>query len=286
MVEFKKRLLHLHNCRGVSWNLLHKILHYDQTLHDLYQYTEQHLQSLFHLSPTRAHSLFHDLHTYTSEQISSYYSKKSIQPITVYDPEYPSLLKYIYDPPFVLYMMGVQQILTSEKCLAVIGARKPTDLGLRSASCLIPPLVQQNWTIVSGMASGIDTSAHLEAIKAGGQTIAVLGSGFDFIYPKENEKLFKHMSAKQIVLSEYPPYIPPNKWHFPARNRIISGLSKAVLVIEAREKSGSLITADQALEQGRDVFAVPGSIFSAQSAGNKSINSARSKIGHDRGPIF
>lgn len=278
MSEFRMRLIHLHSCREASWRLLYKIILHDRTLHDLYNYSKHQLQSLFHLTPSKAHRLFHDLHAYTPEQICSYYVKRKIQPITIADPAYPHLLKQIYDPPFVLYTMGMQRILTGEKRLAVIGTRRPTEAGLRSVARLIPPLVQQDWTIVSGMARGIDSSAHIETIRAGGYTIAVLGAGFDYIYPKENEKLFLHMSKKQILLTEYPPFTPPQKWHFPARNRIISGLSKAILVIEAKEKSGSLITADQALEQGRDVFAVPGSIFSAQSTGTNQLIQQGAKL--------
>lgn len=278
MAEFRKRLIHLHSSRHASWKLINKIIHHDRTLQDLYHFNKHHLQSLFNLSPTNADHFYHDLHSYTPEQIHAYYTKRNIYPITVDDPTYPSLLKQIYDPPFVLYTMGRQSVLTHEKILAVVGTRKPTPLGLRSVAKLIPPLTMNDWTIVSGLASGIDASAHTETIKAGGNTIAVLGSGFDFIYPKENEKLFSHMAKNQILLTEYPPYIPPQRWHFPARNRIISGLSKAVLVIEAKEKSGSLITADQALEQGRDVFAVPGSIFSMQSKGTNELIQQGAKL--------
>lgn len=276
--EFRRRLIHLHSCRNMNWKLLYRIINHDPSLHHVYQCSTQELEQMFQLSSTSARNLHYDLHQFTPEEITSYYNEKQIHPITINDPFYPPLLKHIYDPPFVLYGLGMKEILQEKKLLSIVGTRNPTEQGLRSLSYLIPPLIKDDWTIVSGLAKGIDAAAHHVTMQWKGKTIAVLGSGFDFIYPQEHRKLFANMSKSQLILTEYPPYIPPRKWHFPARNRIISGLSSAVLVVEAKEKSGSLITADQALEQGRDVFAIPGSIFSKQSIGTNRLIQQGAKL--------
>jgi DNA processing protein len=278
MSEFRQRLIHLHSCLEINRNLLAKIINYDQQLQSIYDYSIKQWQVLFQLPLHKAESLYHHLHICKPEHLLNYYYNKHIHLITIADAEYPILLKQIYDPPYVLYGLGQKDVLKQDKRLAVIGTRVPSKTGIQAVAKLIPPLAQKDWIIVSGMAKGIDSCAHWQSIQAGGRTIAVLGSGFNFIYPKENIHLFSKLSQKNLLLTEYPPNTPPQKWHFPARNRIISGLSQAVLVIEAKEKSGSLITADQALEQGRDVFAVPGSIFSDQSKGTNYLIQQGAKL--------
>ncbi len=278
MADFKERLVHLHSCRSMNWKRIHRLLADDQNLTNIYHYSEHDLKSQLQLSTESARTLYYDLHQVSPNDILTYYRKKEITPITINDTSYPQLLAQIYDPPFVLYARGRLELLKQEKRLAVVGTRKPTKVGLQTLIHLIPPLVNERWTIVSGLALGIDAYSHRLTIEAGGQTIAVLGCGFDFIYPRENQTLFDEMANNQLLLSEYPPFVPPKKWHFPARNRIISGLSTAVLVVEAKERSGSLITADQALEQGRDVFAIPGSIFSPQSVGTNRLIQQGAKL--------
>ncbi len=191
----------------------------------------------------------------------------NIYPLTINDPHYPSLLAHIYDPPILLYCKGNLQLLTMKK-VAVVGSRTPTLYGKQVVKKLSTVLVETNSAIVSGLARGVDTEAHLSAIKTGGCTIAVTAAGFSHPYPPENQTFLQNTSAQSLlVVSEYPPHVKPQKWHFPTRNRIISGLSYATIIIEAKRKSGSLITADLALEQGREVFAVPGSIFAPESEG-------------------
>ncbi len=131
---------------------------------------------------------------------------------------------------------------------------------------------------MSGMAKGIDAYAHWQAIEQRGQTIAILGSGLNYVYPPSHRDLFQKLAAQQLIISEYPPHFPPRKWQFPERNRLISGLSRGVIVVEAKEKSGSLITADQALEQGREVFAVPGPIYSPASQGTNHLIQQGAKL--------
>ena len=193
-----------------------------------------------------------------------------IRLITLKDDEYPVNLREIYDPPPYLYIKGgIDE--RDRLAIAIVGSRSSTPYGLGIARRMAMGLASHGITIVSGMARGIDSEAHRGALKAGGRTIAVLGSGIDIIYPGENKKLYEEISRKGAVISEFPISTPPLSNNFPRRNRIISGLSTGVLVIEASLRSGSLITARLALEQGRDVFAVPGSITSSRSHGTNML---------------
>ncbi len=207
-------------------------------------------------------------------------AKENLQALTIEDEAYPKLLKQIYDPPFILYYRGNLEAFNGFQ-LAVVGARKYSAYGQQAAEKLVRELVLNNLTIVSGLALGIDTLSHLAAMDAGGKTIAVLGSGIDrqSIYPSQNRYLAdKIQKTGGLVLSEYPIGTMPLKHHFPQRNRIISGLSSATLVIEAGEKSGALITAFHAIEQNREVFAVPGSIYSGSSEGTNKLISMGAKL--------
>lgn len=177
---------------------------------------------------------------------------------------YPELLRSIPDPPALLYVRG--QIPSGES-LAVVGARRASAAGLRLTSELCTTLAGRGIAIVSGLARGIDTAAHQGALAGDGPTMAILGCGIDLIYPPENERLYHRIAECGALISEYPPGAPPLAAHFPGRNRIISGLCRGVLVVEAAAGSGSLITVDFALEQGREVFAVPAQVFSPTSQG-------------------
>jgi DNA processing protein len=182
------------------------------------------------------------------------------------DPAYPSALREIADPPPVLYVRG-EITPADDWAIAVVGTRRATTYGRQVTEKIVTDVVRAGVTVVSGLAHGIDTHAHRAALAAGGRTIAVLGSGVDRIYPTVNKALADQIAESGAVISEYPLGTPPDGQHFPRRNRIVSGLSRAILVVEADYKSGAMITATQAAEQGRDVFAVPGSIFSPMSAG-------------------
>lgn len=192
--------------------------------------------------------------------------KKDIKVITQEDKSYPDRLKQIFDPPVVLYVKGEIK-KEDDRALAVVGTRKITSYGREVTEMLIRDLASYNFTIVSGLARGVDSLAHKLALENGLRTIAVLGSGVDVIYPPENKKLASEIIQNGALVSEIPPSVEPSRGYFPARNRIISGLSLGVLITEADEKSGSLITAGQALEQNREVFAVPGPIYSKLSRG-------------------
>ncbi|WP_449353953.1 DNA-processing protein DprA [Virgibacillus natechei] len=209
---------------------------------------------------------YKDLHNhYLTEQIKSDSHQYSI--LTIVDENYPPVLKTIKDPPIVLYVAGNASLLSHMPALSVIGTRNPSNEAMAKVKYLTRPLLDKDWVIISGMAKGIDSYAHIHALKNQSKTIAVLGGGFHHIYPKQNTVLFKQIVEKGLILSEYAPDIPPKKHYFPERNRIISGLSFGTLVIEATERSGTLITVDQALDQGREVYAVPGSPLIPQTKG-------------------
>lgn len=205
--------------------------------------------------------------------------KEKIKIITLPDEEYPKPLKEIYDPPALIYLKG-EIIAEDRQSLAIVGTRKLSAYGSQITPLLAADLVGAGFTIVSGLAKGIDTLAHSAALKAGGRTIAVLGSGLDSrsVYPPINKRLAEEISQNGAVISEFPFGAQPLANHFPQRNRIISGLSLGVLVIEAPEKSGAILTANNALEQNREVFAVPGHIFSQNSLGTNNLIKMGAKL--------
>ncbi|MGT2960219.1 DNA-processing protein DprA [Streptococcus caballi] len=185
--------------------------------------------------------------------------------ISILDQEYPLELKEIYNPPVLLFYQGNLDLLAKPR-LAIVGSRNCSDVGAKSVQKLIKELGNQ-FVIVSGLARGIDTCAHVASLKNGGTSIAIIGTGLDRYYPKENTKLQDYMAKNHLVLTEYVAGEQPLKFHFPERNRIIAGLAQGVIVVEAKMRSGSLITCERALEEGRDVFAVPGNILDGKSDG-------------------
>ncbi len=193
-----------------------------------------------------------------------------IQILTWNDPAYPERLRQIDQSPFVLYLKGnlIEEDIWS---VAVVGTRRYSDYGQQVTEVLTRTLAEQGITIISGLARGIDGIAHKQALDVGGRTLAVLGSSLDQLYPPEHRGLAERISSQGGLLSDYPPGTPPDGSNFPPRNRIISALSKAVLIIEAGQKSGALITANYAAEQGKDVFAVPGKITSPLSKGTNRL---------------
>ncbi|TYS61595.1 DNA-protecting protein DprA [Sutcliffiella horikoshii] len=273
----KRRLITLHHCPGLTIKALQNLLMKDPTLERLYTMNPPDIASYFTTTQKQARSIYHHIHNNNVSQLLSIYKEQSIVPLTIWDKDYPALLKEIYDPPVVLYTKGNQHLLKT-RMLGIVGARLMSSYGNHSLNKLIPPLVKEKFTIVSGLAKGVDISAHQLTMEKGGNTIAVLGSGFFQIYPKEHLSYAEKIASHQLLLSEYPPYTPPTRWNFPQRNRIISGLSEGVIIIEAKEKSGSLITADQSMEQGREVFAVPGSILSETSKGTNALIQQGAKL--------
>jgi DNA processing protein len=187
--------------------------------------------------------------------------------LTLTDERYPQLLRETYDPPIVIYCLGNLAAVFSQPAIAVVGSRRCSTYGRNVAEGLSRELAERGVTIVSGLARGIDSAAHRGALDGRGITVGVMGTGLDAVYPKENRKLAERIAEKGALMTEFPLTTPPVSQNFPFRNRVISGLSLGVMVVEGAERSGSLITARLAYEQGRDVFAVPGNITSAKSFG-------------------
>lgn len=259
-------LLHLVRSQLISRKQIHFILKRDPSLLKLSSYSPIKIATEFQIPPLLASQLKNSLHCPNiSQKIKQ--DQKKCHILTIFDQSYPLLLKQIVDPPLVLYVIGDVTLLNKLPIISIIGTRQPSKEAWGKVALIATPLIKKDWIIVSGLAKGIDSFAHKVTINENGKTIAVLGSGFDYIYPKENRGLFSLIKNRGLVISEYPPDTPPRKYQFPERNRIISGLSLATLVIEARKRSGTLITVNQALEQGRDVYAVPGSPLHPETEG-------------------
>ncbi|WP_102271470.1 DNA-processing protein DprA [Cytobacillus massiliigabonensis] len=274
MDNFTKRLVHLHHCRGIGWKTIYHILKIDPQLKSLYHHSFSDLI----LQKSATLTTLNDLHSDLIHEQIQQYSQNDIRIITIYDDEYPLLLKETYQPPWVIYAKGDISLLKKDNLLAVVGSREYTEYGENAINYLLPKLIEKGIVIVSGLAMGIDAIAHHTAIRNDGRTIGVIAGGLFNIYPKTNKDLAEEMMKNQLIISEYPPHTKPDKWQFPMRNRIISGISRGTLVVQAKRKSGSLITANFAVQEGREVFALPGSIFSAFSAGTNELIQLGAKL--------
>lgn len=218
-----------------------------------------------------ANNIVNPIYKKDLEQYIEYMNKYNIDIITILDEEYPQKLRNIYDPPACIFIKGNKDVLNNI-AISIIGCRQCTNYGMNIAKCIAYNLSKNNINIISGMAKGIDSYAHMGAVNAKKTTIAVLGCGLDIIYPKENLKLFNDILENNgAIISEYLIGTKPEKMNFPARNRIVSALSDGIVVIEARKRSGTLITVDFALEQGKEVYVVPGNVNSPQSVGTNEL---------------
>ena len=263
-------LLHLSLIEDVGPALINRILETvkHEQLADIYEYTAQDFVYTCGIPPASAHIIVQGLADRAMlERECSLLEKEKIHLLTIFDDGYPSLLKHIHLPPTVLYYKG-QPLQDSVPAIAFVGARAATQYGKKAIDALIPPLIEHGWNIVSGGALGIDTFAHQAALKAQGKTTVVLGSGLLRLYPARNKDLFDAVIEQGgTIVSSFHLNMEPLQGNFPARNRIIAGLSKACVVVQAAQKSGSLITASLALEQGKEIFAVPGHFDDPMSAG-------------------
>lgn len=204
-------------------------------------------------------------------------NKYKVKAITCNSPDYPQRLKEIHDYPPIIYIRGTL-LSEDECCIAVVGTRRATAYGRQVTEEIVTDLSKNKITIVSGLAKGIDSIAHRAALDAGGRTVAIFASGLDTVYPAENVRLAREIMERGALISEYPLGTRPKADNFPRRNRILSGISLGVLVVEAGEKSGALITAEQALQQNREVFAIPGSILSPTSRGTNNLLQQGAKL--------
>lgn len=279
--DVEKRFLALHYVFPVPANRFIKLLEEDPELIEFPTYSIEKLRYLLNLTSQKASQLKRHLSESSSTPFEQIYASHGIIAIPFMHPNYPKVLRIMIDPPAVLYVQGDVKLLNSTMKVAIIGARKASFYSERALSYIVPPLVKNDMVIVSGLAKGADTLAHQAAIRYGGKTIAVLGHGLFHLYPRENSRLKEIIAEDHLLVTEYPPYVRPERWTFPMRNRIISGLSHAVIVTEAARKSGTMSTVEHALEHGKDVFAVPGPVTSILSEGpNHLIGEGAAPLSH------
>ncbi|MGM0844585.1 MAG: DNA-processing protein DprA [Bacillota bacterium] len=274
----KNILFTLQHCDSIGWKSIYLLMKSTASPAEIYRLSPSDLRNILPISATKVNAFYQQFHSFDPLIKIKEYQERNIKFITVLDKKYPPLLKHIYDPPWVLFYSGKEALLQRERKIAIVGSRKSDDYTAASLKTLLPQLIEEGFVIVSGLAAGADELAHRTAILLNGDTIAVIGGGLDYIYPASNRKLAEWMMSNQLVVSESPPDTRPQRWHFPMRNRIISGMTQAVLVTQASRKSGSLITAEFSLNEGRDVFALPGRMDSALSEGSNLLIQQGAKL--------
>lgn len=275
--EEHENLLRLSAVPGIGGSKLRALVAYFKSAAKIFQASPKRLTMVTGIDVKTAHNIKKFNGQRFAAQQFSRMEKSGARLITFWDKEYPPRLKQIYDPPALLFVKG--ELTTEDKyAVAIVGTRRPTNYGKIVTEKLTVELARMGLTIVSGLAYGVDTLAHSHCLHAGGRTVAVLGSGVDVIYPNENRRLADQVSSNGALVSEFPLGAGPDRMNFPKRNRIICGMSLGVLVIEAGEKSGALITAMMALEQNREVFAVPGNIDSPRSIGTNKLLKQGAKL--------
>ena len=276
-MDDRERLLILNMVGCIGSVRLRNLLKHFGSLSRIFQAKEKELKEVKDIGPVIAEKITQSLKKIDIKKELRLIKKHGVEIISFLDERYPENLKNIYDPPIVLYVKG--DILAQDRAsIAIVGSRLASFYGLNTAERLAFELASRGLTIISGLARGIDSSAHKGALKAKGRTLAVLGSGIANIYPEEHAPLADKISGSGALISEFAMTMPPEKKNFPCRNRIISGLSLGVVVVEAAQKSGALITSDIAMEQGRDVFAVPGKVDSVTSKGTNSLIKQGAKL--------
>ena len=264
-----------------------KLLELYKTPDKIYTLTKEELLKVEGIGEETVKNIIESKDKKIIEKHIQYMKNNKIDIITINEESYPQTLKEIYDSPVSLYIKGNKKILNGDN-MGIVGCRECTEYGKKAAKYFAYNLTKENINVVSGLARGIDSYAHLgslstvldvEKIKNCGKTIAVIGNGLDIVYPRENTELANEIvRSGGAIISEYPCGTSPDKMNFPARNRIISGISKGIIVVEAKAKSGTLITVDFALEQGRDVYVVPGNINSINSVGTNDLIKQGAKL--------
>jgi len=269
--------LRLVSIKGLGPGTIQKLLTKYSSPENIFKASREELEELTYIPKTVVDKIIgNDYKEFVETQLKLL-EKYHVRLISIIDDEYPHLLKYIYNPPILLYIKG-ELTLEDELAFAVVGTRKPTQYGKIAVRRIVPKLARSGLTIVSGLAYGIDSASHHEALNAGGRTIAVFGTSLDIIYPSTNRKLAERIVANGALISEIPLGEKIETWNFPNRNRIISGMSKGTLVVEGARTSGALLTSKYALEQNRDIFAIPGNINSPMSDGPNYLLKLGAKI--------
>lgn len=257
-MEDKKYWIWLSRLEGIGPIKIKQLLEIYKIPKKIWELKKEELLKIKGIGEKIANQILNEKYRNNLEQYIEYMEKYHIGIINILEEDYPEKLKNIYDSPIVLYYKGNKKLINSNKMIAIVGCRNCSIYGEEVSKKFAHDLAKEGICVISGLAKGIDSRAHLGALKEKGKTIAVLGSGLDRIYPSENIKLYNEIVKNGgLILSEYVIGTNANRMNFPARNRIISGLSDGVLVIEAKEKSGTLITVDFALEQGKEVYVVP-----------------------------
>lgn len=270
-MEDKKYWIWLSRIEGLGSVKINKLLELYKYPKAIWDLQKEELMQVDGIGLTLANKICEQKYRKGLDVYLDYMKKYDIKLITIQDERYPNKLRNIYDAPAILYVKGNTSIL-NDFAISIIGCRECSEYGKKIAKEISFKLSQYNINIISGMAKGIDSYAHIGCLNAKGKTIAVLGNGLDRVYPKENIGLYNEIiKTGGAVISEYIIGTKPEKMNFPARNRIVSGLSNGIVVVEAKEKSGTLITVDFALEQGKNVFVVPGNITSDNSRGTNGL---------------
>jgi len=270
-------LLRLIGVNGIGNKRILKLYNFFGSLDVIFKASTQEIMNLIGIDYDTAVQIKDDTYKRFADKQISEIKKKNFKVLTYWSSDYPLPLKRIFNPPVVLFYKGTIEEKDFNS-ISVVGMRMPSQYGKQATEYFCTELVSRDITIISGMARGIDTIAHRCSLKNKGRTLAVLGSGLNVCYPPENRKLFNDITKSGAVISEFPLYTPPNKENFPRRNRIISALSKGTLVVEGGVKSGALITAYFALDQGKEVFAVPGNINNTKSRGTHKLIKEGAKL--------
>ena len=264
---------------------IQKLLKIFKSPKEIFKYDNKQLSDLTFLSENTINEIKKNENNEFIENQLKLLEKYNVRLISITEDEYPDLLKFIYNPPILLYIKG--NILPRDhRAFAIVGTRKPTNYGKMMVQKIGAEVAKAGFTIVSGLAYGIDSCAHKAALDAGGRTIAVCGTGLDIIYPATHRNLAEHIIRSGALISEFPLGTKIEAWNFPTRNRIISGMCKGTFVVEGKRTSGALLTAKMALEQNRDIFALPGNINSSQSEGPNYLIKLGAKIVTDAQDIL
>ncbi|RIW36396.1 DNA-protecting protein DprA [Bacillus salacetis] len=278
MYSDRNILFTLQHCDSIGWKSINLLMKNTSSPQEIPHLTPAELRNMLPIPSDKCHAFYHQFHSFNHSDKIRQYEEDKIGFITVLDEGYPHILKNIYDPPWVLFYAGRKELLESNRKIAIVGSRKADEYTETALRLILPGLIDEGFVTVSGLAAGADGLAHRMTIAMHGDTIGVIGGGLKNIYPASNRKLAEYMMSKHLIVSEYVPDAKPQRWHFPMRNRIISGLTQAVLVTEASRKSGSLITAETSMNEGRDVFALPGRLDSPLSEGSNHLIQQGAKL--------